>query len=199
MRTLRGIGGDVFEEKSPASIHVLEEMRTLLKAEGFAVARDRHKTTLRVYPRKIGEYPLMNPRLTGELGWAEGSDPDDPDAEPAFREIVTVMIYSRGNESLDGRLAAMTLPDGCHMIPAYIEDEDEDEAEDVVGDEAKDESDDEAVDPTDTAEAGEEPRGFSVHGYLIIPLSFVEHPDGAEVDLSLFRAAMREVRKAAMT
>lgn len=208
MRQLRGSEGDVFEPKSPASIQALEEMRTVLREEGFAVARDRHKTTLRVYPIKNGQYPLMNPRLVDELGVKEGSDPDDPNAEPAFREVVCVSLWSTADDDMLDRIYGVELPAGTYLADFLADDDEEDDEQDDAAESEDDADTTNAVESADgedkeegeVAGAGapdderEDSSGLTYHGYLIIPLSFTEGEDGASLDLTLFRSAMRAFR-----
>jgi hypothetical protein len=211
MRKLKGYEGDVFEPKSPASIQVLEEMRTALREEGFAAARDRHKTTLRVYPIKNGQYPLMNPRLVDELGVKEGSDPEDPNAEPAFREVVCMNFWSPADDDMLDRIYDVELPDGTYFAD-FLADDDEEE-DDEQDDEAEGEEEADTTNAVETADVEDEEEGkgeeagagapdgesddspgLAYHGYLIIPLTFTESEDGASLDLTLFRSAMRAFR-----
>lgn len=60
---------DVFVPSTDANHHALQELAGILKDAGFAVGKKvRQEATLRVYPKKWHEYPLLNPVFAnGEL------------------------------------------------------------------------------------------------------------------------------------
>jgi hypothetical protein len=63
-RVLRGASGDLFDEASESYHRGLEQLANELKRLGFKVEKKRdHERTLRVYPVKIREHPLLNPRF----------------------------------------------------------------------------------------------------------------------------------------
>ena len=64
VRRIKGASGDLYDHDSDAHHLALKLLASRLLAIGFAVRKkpDR-ETTLRVYPRKMLQYPLLNPRF----------------------------------------------------------------------------------------------------------------------------------------
>ena len=64
MRRIKGASGDLFDHDSDAHHLALEQLAIRLRAIGFVVRKkSAREGTLRVYPTKMLQYPLLNPRF----------------------------------------------------------------------------------------------------------------------------------------
>jgi len=109
IRRIKGASGDLYDPKSKAHRLALNQLAELLREIGFVVECHKDETTLRVYPTKRHQYPLLNP---GFECWADGS------------EFLGFTVYSQGDESkrgtmpcdrdtLDQHLKTFTSDHGC--------------------------------------------------------------------------------------
>ena len=84
VRQIKGAAGDLYDNNSKAHHLAMHQLCDFLRdIIGFVVVRVCDEKTLRVYPRKIGQYPLLNPWFdrgdSGEfecLGFAVSSKGD---------------------------------------------------------------------------------------------------------------------------
>ncbi len=96
---MSGARHDLFEEGSDANNSALEMLAEALRDIGFRVRKKSPiEHTLRVYPRKYGQYPLLNPRFMA----------DAVHINPAWnKEGVVVSVLSKGQEaSIDTLLSS---------------------------------------------------------------------------------------------
>ena len=64
-RRIKGATGNLYDHSSNAHHWALERLSGLLSEVGFEVrAKPAREKTLRVYPTRVSQYPLLNPRFT---------------------------------------------------------------------------------------------------------------------------------------
>jgi hypothetical protein len=107
-RTIKGASGSLYTRRSDASHRALEQLWEVLYGRGFKLSRKHAKeTTLRAYPVKYGQYPLLNPRFVGS---ASGLDPHWD------RECLDVAVLSKGDAGLGRKLAIFPSTRGCAFL-----------------------------------------------------------------------------------
>jgi hypothetical protein len=105
MMTHASPNGDLFRKGSPACHAALEELRSVLLRVGFSVAKKSPlDSTLRVYSRKYGQYPLLNPRFEAVAPGRKSL------------ECVWISVLSKGDEELDAYLRAYPSSDACTFV-----------------------------------------------------------------------------------
>jgi hypothetical protein len=113
-RKIRGADGSLYTSHSDASHLALTQLRNLLIEVGFKVTKKSHKeTTLRVYPVKYLQYPLLNPRFEATSAWLD----EDWDRECLDFTVVSL----RGGSSLDRQLGKFHSTKTCAFIVTSYE------------------------------------------------------------------------------
>lgn len=82
-----------YSERSAMQQQALEDLLELFRALGYKAGRDKHRTTIRAYPRTWLEYPLLNPRFVA----------------PPF---LCIFIYSK-SDALDRKLVRFSPSETC--------------------------------------------------------------------------------------
>lgn len=71
-RTIKGAKGSLYTPGSEASHLALSQLAEELRGLGFTVSRKQgRERTLRVYPSRHGEYPLLNPWFSATAAWLD--------------------------------------------------------------------------------------------------------------------------------
>lgn len=71
-RTIKGAKGSLYTPGSEASHLALSQLADELRGLGFTVSRKQaRERTLRVYPSRHGEYPLLNPWFSATAAWLD--------------------------------------------------------------------------------------------------------------------------------
>ena len=94
VRILKGAARNLYEPGSDAQHLALRQLWDVLDHLGFRLAtKTARETTLRAYPTKFRQYPLLNPRFEADAG----------DLDAKFdTECLNVTTLSKGdNEALD--------------------------------------------------------------------------------------------------
>ncbi len=87
-RTLKGAAGSLYDPRSDALYLALDQLRDVLMAAGFIVARrPARESTLRVYPVKQQQYPLLNPGF-----WSTAASLD----VRWDKEVLALRVLSKG-------------------------------------------------------------------------------------------------------
>jgi hypothetical protein len=84
---------ELYRERSAMQQQALEDLLELFRALGYKAGRDKHRTTIRAYPRTWLEYPLLNPRFVA----------------PPF---LCIFIYSK-SDALDRKLVRFSPSETC--------------------------------------------------------------------------------------
>ena len=71
IQRIKGASGNLFDPKSKANRLALNQLAGHLREIGFIVECHKDETTLRVYPTKRHQYPLLNPRFMPGCGAIE--------------------------------------------------------------------------------------------------------------------------------
>ena len=100
----------VFDSDSEACHSALQELRIVLDHLGFTVRKKAAgEATLRVYPRRYGRYPLLNPRFESR---AIGG------RRRRGGGFLVFTVYSKGDERLDEHLREFPSEQGCEFVAA---------------------------------------------------------------------------------
>lgn len=88
----------------------LQGLWRLLKDVGFRVAKlPQHETTIRAYPVKYRQYPLLNPRFSATASWLD---------KAWDTECLDVAVISQGrHETLDQELRRFDATTDCVFLP----------------------------------------------------------------------------------
>ena len=108
-RTIAGATDSLYTRGSEANHLVLTQLAGVLRKVGFAVTtKRRRETTLRVYPRRHREYPLLNPRFVATATWWD----------PALDiDSLVFTVFSRSKSStLDTQLAQFPSTRDCQFV-----------------------------------------------------------------------------------
>jgi hypothetical protein len=99
-----GPGAELYADGSPASDMALEELRTLMNQVGFTVARKvRGHSTLRAYPVRMHQYPLLNPRFVRSAATFLNLD-----IAPDVESLVISTLSRSADPDFRGRLHAFS-------------------------------------------------------------------------------------------
>jgi hypothetical protein len=107
-----GIEEGLYIDKSPSSEIALEELAVLMRQLGYVVPRKRvGESTLRVYPIRYHQYPLLNPRFVDDasnfLGLAGLLDADS---------LVISVLSKISDPDFAGELASFSSTASCAFI-----------------------------------------------------------------------------------
>jgi len=110
-RFINGATGDLYDKDSDACHFALQELGEVLKDIGFKVVKKlRRESTLRVYPRRIRCYPLLNPRFKPTTVHIDGA------RDTECLEI-TVISHSQGDPTdIDRHLQRFVSTPSCGFI-----------------------------------------------------------------------------------
>lgn len=108
-RTIKGANGSLYTLNSDASHLALRQLWDQLEILDFKLSKkpDR-ETTIRAYPSKYRQYPLLNPRFSPTAAWL---------AEAWNRECLDFTVLSKGDGiPLDGQLGKFRSTKDCTFI-----------------------------------------------------------------------------------
>lgn len=109
-RTLKGATGSLYTYQSDASHLALGQLWDVMNEIGFKVVRKHgNETTLRAYPVKIVQYPLLNPRFYPTANWID----------PSFDKecLIFTVLSMEKNVRLDKQLRNFHSTKQCKFIP----------------------------------------------------------------------------------
>jgi hypothetical protein len=108
-RTIKGASGSLYTYNSDASHLALEQLWHLLKELGFKLSRKSvQETTIRAYPLKHKQYPLLNPRFCPTAAWLD---------EAWDKECLDFTVLSKGDGAvLDRQLGTFRSTRECAFI-----------------------------------------------------------------------------------
>lgn len=108
-RRIKGASGSLYTHNSDASHLALRQLWDLLKELGFKLSKKHaRETTLRAYPLKYNQYPLLNPRFSPTAAWLD---------EAWNRECLDFTVISKGDGSiLDRQLGEFPSTKECAFI-----------------------------------------------------------------------------------
>jgi hypothetical protein len=105
IRRIKGASGDLYNPKSKAHRLALNQLAKFLREIGFVVECHKNETTLRVYPTKRHQYPLLTPEICCD---------SFSTVEPC--EYLQVAVSSQGDGSNRG-----TMPCARDALDGYLE------------------------------------------------------------------------------
>ena len=108
-RTIKGASGSLYTYNSDASHLALRQLWDLLKELGFRLSRkSARETTIRAYPSRHKQYPLLNPRFMPTAAWLD---------EAWDRECLDFTVLSKGDGTvLDRQLRTFRSMKECAFI-----------------------------------------------------------------------------------
>lgn len=107
-RPIRGAKGSLYAPGSEAATLALNQLDELLTDLGFCVGHKKGEGTLRVYPRKYGKYPLLNPVFQASAVWL------DPNLN---FDVLVITVLSRNRvKGLDAALSRYQSGGACAFI-----------------------------------------------------------------------------------
>ena len=108
-RTIRGASGSLYTYNSDASHLALKQLWDVLKELGFKLSRKSvQEATLRVYPLKHGQYPLLNPGFWPTAAWLD---------ETWDKECLSFAVLSKGDgAALDRHLGTFRSMKECAFL-----------------------------------------------------------------------------------
>ncbi|MGD8780036.1 MAG: hypothetical protein PVH88_13860 [Ignavibacteria bacterium] len=108
-RIINGASESLYTYNSDASHLALGQLWNLLNEIGFKlIKKSSTETTIRVYPIKHRQYPLLNPRFEPTAAWLD---------EALDKEYINFTVLSRGNNSgLDKKLMKFKSKKDCTYI-----------------------------------------------------------------------------------
>jgi hypothetical protein len=84
-----------------------------MKEIGFTASKSDHEDTLRVYPVRTRQYPLLNPRFSASAAWID---------EARDQECLEVTVVSKGSRrAIDGHLRRFQSTNDCAFLPDDLE------------------------------------------------------------------------------
>ena len=109
-RNIKGAGGSLYTFNSEAARMALQGLWHLLKDVGFRVAKlPQHETTIRAYPVKYRQYPLLNPRFAPTASWLD---------KAWDTECLEGAVISQGrHETFDQQLRRFDATPDCVFLP----------------------------------------------------------------------------------
>lgn len=111
-RRLPGAKGSIYDKHSEASHLALEQLREVMQEIGFiALKRRRHESTIRAYPVKYGQYPLLNPRYEPSVAWLD---------ENWDKECLVFWVWSK-RPVLNRKLKTFHSTNQCSFFPDQYE------------------------------------------------------------------------------
>ena len=125
-RLLEGATGDLYEPRSDACHLALRQLWDVFDHLGFKlVKKSATEATLRVYPSRIHQYPLLNPRFEPHAeDWGVDFDGDclvittlSREADPVFSDHVNAFRHDEGTFVIGGEFASGYYIVGCFVIP----------------------------------------------------------------------------------
>ena len=110
-RRLQGVEGRLYDRQSVAWSWALGHLRDVLLNVGFVVEKRREREkTLRVYPIRRGEYPLLNPVFYSHEHARSVKASDSPE------EVLAIAVLSRGNRpDIDRQLSQIGADHGARL------------------------------------------------------------------------------------
>jgi hypothetical protein len=128
-RLLEGATDDLYEPGSDACHLALRQLWDVFDHLGFKVVKkSANETTLRVYPERMHQYPLLNPRFEAHAeDWGTDFDGDclvitalakEPD--PVLNEHLKTFNHDEGTFIFDGESAGGYYIVGCFIIPVHF-------------------------------------------------------------------------------
>ena len=108
-RTIKGASGSLYTYNSDASHLALRQLWDLLKELGFRLSRkSAREATIRAYPARHKQYPLLNPRFMPTAAWLD---------EAWDRECLDFTVVSKGDGTiLDRQLRTFRSTKECAFI-----------------------------------------------------------------------------------
>jgi hypothetical protein len=108
-RTIKGAGGSLYTYNSDASHLALKQLWDVLKELGFQLSRkSTQETTLRAYPLRHKQYPLLNPRFWPTAAWLD---------EAWDKECLDFTVLSKGDGAvLDRQLGTFRSTQECAFL-----------------------------------------------------------------------------------
>jgi hypothetical protein len=104
-RDLAGLQGNLYDRASEAHHKSLEALLGVLMRTGFkGMKKKASETTLRIYPVKLGAYPLLNPGFEGVVKLASGK---------SLKESLVFWVNSRGDSVLHEFLRSLPAEGTC--------------------------------------------------------------------------------------
>ena len=107
-RQIEGAAGSIYTYNSDASHLALKQLWGLLQELDFKlVKKANHETTIRAYPVKQKQYPLLNPRFNPTAAWLDAA---------WDKECLDFTVLSKGDDLLDRKLAHFNSTKECTYI-----------------------------------------------------------------------------------
>jgi hypothetical protein len=107
IRRIKGASGDLYNPKSKAHRLALNQLADRLREIGFVVECHKDETTLRVYPTKRHQYPLLSPGFESRA---------EVLAFDGVLESLVFTVWSRGDKSKSG-----IMPCARGTLDGYLE------------------------------------------------------------------------------
>jgi hypothetical protein len=113
-RTIKGASGSLYTDNSEALHVALRQLWDALNELGFKLSRKPdHERTIRAYPLKHKQYPLLNPRFSPTAAWLD---------DAWDKECLDFTVLSKGDGAiLDRQLRAFCSTKDCAYIAQPFE------------------------------------------------------------------------------
>jgi hypothetical protein len=118
-RRIKNAEGNLYDHDSRAGHWALEKLEGFLRGIGFVVVKKTaRERTLRVYPTKIGQYPLLNPSFRS-TAYVYRFWPAVVYSDYGYdTECLSFTVYSRGDRrALHAYLKTFAKTRGCAFYP----------------------------------------------------------------------------------
>lgn len=103
---------NLFNPDSAACHSALQQLWVVLDHLGFKVRKkSSRESTLRVYPKRSNQYPLVNPRFESHAAYR---------GKRTVGAFVVFSVFSKGDERLDQHLRAFPLTQRCEFIATGV-------------------------------------------------------------------------------
>jgi len=108
-RTIKGANGSLYTRNSDASHLPLRQLWSLLQKLGFKLSKKyAQEMTIRAYPLRHGQYPLLNPRFEPTAAWLD---------EDWDKDCLDFTVLSKGDGGmLDRQLSTFRSTKDCAFI-----------------------------------------------------------------------------------
>ena len=125
---MKGATGDLYEPGSDACHLALRQLWDVVDHVGFKVVKkSATETTLRMYPARIHQYPLLNPRFESHA--EDGADFQgeclvitalSKEADLVLNEHLKAFHHDEGRFIFDGGFVSGYYVVGCFVIPVHF-------------------------------------------------------------------------------